>query len=152
MIRTTAGSTIAISAAQPATYDGTGYAALTYTEIGEISDLGTFGRKSNVVKYNTVKNRATTKRKGSYDEGTMTLKVGLDNADAGQILAKAAAASDNDYSLLVTLQSGDKYYFQAQVTSFENDLGSVDKITEATIALELTSDPNGGGIIEVVAP
>lgn len=151
-VRTTAGSTIALSAAQPATYDGTGYAALTYTNIGEVSDLGEFGRVYNVVKYNTIATRATTKRKGSYDEGTMQLKVGLDNDDAGQILAKAASESDNDYSFLLTLQDGTKYYFQSQVASFKITAGNVDSITEAMIALELTSDPNGGGIVEVAAP
>jgi hypothetical protein len=93
-VRTSAGSTIALSAAQPATYNEAGYSALSFTDIGEVSDLGEFGRVYNIVKYNTVATRATTKRKGSYDEGTMNLKVGLDNDDAGQNLANTAAASD----------------------------------------------------------
>jgi hypothetical protein len=150
-VRTTAGSTIALSAAQPATYDAAGYAALTYTDIGEVSDLGDFSRVYNVVKYNTIANRATTKRKGSFDEGTMQLKVGLDNDDAGQILAKTALDDDADYSFKVTIQDGTVYYFPAQVTSFPIHLGGVDSITEATITLELTTDPNGGGIVEVAA-
>src|SRR5690348_4376017 len=108
MIHTTAGSTIALSAAQPATYDEAGYGALSFTNIGEVSDLGEFGRVYNIVKYNTIATRATTKRKGSYDEGTMNLKVGLDNDDAGQILAKTASESDDDYSFELTLQDGTK--------------------------------------------
>jgi hypothetical protein len=152
MIRTSAGSTIAISAAAPATFDAAGYAALTFTTIGEVSDLGEFGRNYNVVKYNPVATRATIKRKGSYDEGTMTLKVGLDNDDAGQILAHSAAAADADYSIELTIQDGTKYYFQAQVTSFKINVGNVDSITEATIGLELTSTPAGDGIVEVAAP
>jgi hypothetical protein len=150
-VRTSAGSTIALSAAQPATYNEAGYSALSFTDIGEVSDLGEFGRVYNIVKYNTVATRATTKRKGSYDEGTMNLKVGLDNDDAGQNLANAAAASDNDYSFKLTLQDGSVYYFQTQVASFKISVGTVDSITEAMIALELTSDANGGGIVEVPA-
>lgn len=148
-LHTTAGSTLSLSAAQPATYDKTGYAALTWAEVGEISDLGSFGSKYNVVKYNTVKNRATSKRKGSYDAGTMTLKIGYDSGDAGQSLALGAVASDLNYSVQVVLQNGQKFAFQAQVTSFEYDLGNVDKITEATVILELTADPSGNVIIDI---
>jgi hypothetical protein len=154
-VRTTAGSTLAITASQPATYNSAGYEALTnaspttFVDIGEISDLGEFGRVYNVVKYNTIANRATTKRKGSYDEGTMSLKVGLDNDDAGQTLAKTASESDNDYTFRLTIQDGTKYYFQAQVSSFKITAGNVDSITEAMISLELTSDSSGGGIVQV---
>jgi len=147
-LHTTAGSTIALTASQPATYDKAGYNALTFTNIGEVSDLGQVGNKYNVVKYNTIADRATSKRKGSYDAGTMTLKVGYDSSEAGQTLAAAAAASDDNYSFQLTLQNGEIFCFQAQVTSFEYDLGNVDKITEVTITLELTPDPNGGVMID----
>ena len=43
-IESVAGTTLKISASTPATYDGTGYAALTYTTVGEVTDLGEFGR------------------------------------------------------------------------------------------------------------
>jgi len=36
-VRSSAGTTIKISASQPSTYDGTGYAALTMTTIGEVT-------------------------------------------------------------------------------------------------------------------
>jgi hypothetical protein len=92
------------------------------------------------------------KRKGSYNEGTMDIRVGLDNDDAGQILASAASESDDDHSFKVTLQDGTVYYFQAQVMSFRIGVGGVDTVTGATIRLELTSADGGVGIIEVPAP
>lgn len=150
---TTAGSTLHIKAAQPASFNSAGYGALTgWTKVGEITDFGDFGRKYNVVKHNPVDNRGTVKKKGSFDEGTMNLKLGLDTDDAGQILMKTARDSDNDYSFKVTTQNGDIYYFQAQVTEFMTNLGGVDNITAASTSLELTTNSPGIGIVEVLAP
>jgi hypothetical protein len=151
-VRTSAGSTIAISAATPATFDGAGYAALSFTSIGEVTDLGEFGRDYALVTHNPLASRGTVKKKGSFNEGTMDLKVGLDTDDAGQILAKAASKSDNDYSFKVVTQIGDVYYFQAQVMSFKVNIGSVDNITRPQIKLELTTNSAGVGIVEVLAP
>lgn len=150
-VRTSAGSTIAISAALPATFDAAGFAALAFTKIGEVTDMGEFGREYALVTHNPVDNRGTVKRKGSFNEGTMDLKVGLDTDDAGQVIAKAAADSDDDHSIEVTTQNGDKYYFLAQVMSFKVGVGSVDQITGASIKLELTTAEDGTGVIEVLA-
>lgn len=150
-VHTSAGTTIKLSASTPATFDTTGYAALTYTALGEVTDLGEFGREYALVTHNPVGSRGTVKKKGSFNEGTMTLQLGLDTDDAGQILAKSASLSDNDYSFVVETQNGDKYYFQAQVMSFKVGVGSVDSITSATISLELTTNSAGVGVVESLA-
>jgi len=150
-VRSSAGTTIKISASQPATYDASGYNALTLTTIGEVTDLGEFGREYNLITHNPIGTRATQKLKGSYNEGSISMQLGLDTDDAGQILAKAASISDNDYSLLITTQNGDKYYFQAKVMSFKVGVNNVDSVTSATITLELTSNSAGVGIVEVLA-
>lgn len=150
-VRTSAGTTIKLSAGTPATFDVAGYALLTYTALGEVTDLGEFGREYSLVTHNPVGSRGTVKKKGSFNEGTMTLQLGLDTDDAGQILAKAASASDADYSFVVETQNGDKYYFQAQVMSFKVAVGGVDSITSATISLELTTTSAGVGIVESLA-
>lgn len=149
--RTSAGSTLAISASQPSTYNEAGYEALVFTNIGEITDLGEFGRDYALVTHNPLDTRATVKRKGSYNEGAMDLKLALDTDDAGQILLSTASESDNDYSFELTLQNGDVYYFQAQVMTFKIGVGSVDQITGASVKLELTSNDAGVGIVEVPA-
>ena len=137
---TSAGTKFSISAALPATYNTAGFGALTFTEVGEITDYGEFGRKYNLVKHNPVATRKTVKRKGSYDSGSMTLPMALVNDDAGQIIMKAAAVSDNSYSFCVELKDGYKYYFTAQVMQFLTKVGSVDSITQATAMLELDDD------------
>lgn len=147
----TAGSTIALSAGVPATFDGSGYAALTYTVLGEVTDLGEFGREYALITHNPIGNRGTVKKKGSFNEGQMTLQLALDTDDAGQILAKAAALSDNPYAVKITLAQGDVYYVRVLVMSFKIGAGGVDTITTATIALELLTAANGSGIVEVLA-
>lgn len=96
-VKTSAGSTIAISAATPATFNSAGYGALSFSSIGEVTDLGEFGREFALVTHNPIATRGTQKRKGSFNEGSIDLKLGLDTDDAGQIIAKAASLSDNDY-------------------------------------------------------
>ena len=150
-VKTSAGSTIAISASQPATYNQAGDEALIYTTIGEVVNMGEFGRVYELVTHNPLATRSTVKKKGSYNEGQMALQLGLDTDDAGQILAKAAAASDNDYSIRVTTQNGDDYYMQVQVMQFKVGVGGVNQITAAMINLEITSNSAGVGIVEVLA-
>lgn len=150
-IESVAGTTLHISAATPATFDDTGYAALTWTAVGEITDLGEFGRVYNVIKHNPIGSRGTGKRKGSYDEGALNLKLALDTDDAGQILCKAASQSDDDYSVKITAQGGDKYYMQVQVVSFKNMFGSVDNMKSASVDFEITTNSAGVGVVEVLA-
>ncbi len=150
-VHTSAGSTLKISASSPATYDVTGYAALTYTTVGEVTNLGEFGREYALVTFTSVGTRGTIKKKGSFNEGTIDLQLGLDTDDAGQVIVKAASLSDNNHSFEVTTQNGDKYYFQAQVMSFKVGVASVDDITSASVSLELTTNSSGVGIVESLA-
>ena len=151
-VRTTAGSTLKVCASAPATYNSAGYAALTWTAVGEVTDLGEFGREYALVTHNPINTRITQKFKGSYNEGKMSLKIGLDTDDAGQILMKAASTSDSPYFFEVATQNGDKYYFPAMVMSWKVGVGSVDSITAASCDLELTSSSGGVGVVESLAP
>lgn len=144
---TSAGTTIGISAALPATYNQATFAALTYTEIGEVSDLGEFGREYNVVKFNPLKDRRTVKRKGSFDDGTVQVQLAKAATDAGQILLKSAVNSDASHSVKIVLQDGTTFYFTAQVSSSTVNVGNVDQITSSTFKLEIDND-----IIEILPP
>ena len=148
-VRTSAGTTLKVSAATPATFDAAGYGALKSEIVGEITDLGEFGREFSLVTHQPVGSRGTQKFKGSFNEGSMSLTLGLDMSDKGQIQMKAASLSDADYSFTVTTQNGSQYLFQGKVMSWKVGIGSVDQITTASVTLELTSSAAGVGIIEV---
>ena len=144
---TSAGSKLSISAAAPATYNAAGYAALIFTEIGEISDLGEFGRQYNLVTYNVLSQRRTIKRKGSYNDGTISAQMARVPSDAGQAILVTAVNSDDSHSLKVVLQDGTVFYTTAQIMSYTTSIGNVDQITGATVNMEIDND-----IIEVAAP
>jgi len=136
---TSAGSTLAISAALPTTVTETDYAALSYTEIGEITDLGSTGRTYNIVRHNPVKTRGTVKLKGSFDDGTKTVQAAYAPGNAGQALLATALDDDAFYSFKETLQDGTIKYFQAMVASAPVNVGTVDQVTGTTFAVEIKS-------------
>lgn len=151
-VQTVAGTHIRISAGQPATFNAAGYAAMTFTNIGEITDGGEHGREYAEVTHNPIDTRGTQKFKGSFNEGTKTLQLADDIEDAGQLLLKAALLSDSDYSFEVEYQDGSIDYFQAKVMSFRKATSTVDTIQSASVGLSITTTKAGIGIIEVPAP
>jgi hypothetical protein len=82
----------------------------------------------------------------------MSLSLGLDTDDAGQIIMKAGSLSDLAYSFEVETQNGDIYYFQAMVMSWKLGVSSVDTITTASCNLEITTSSTGVGVVEDLAP
>lgn len=144
---TSAGTKLLISAAIAATYNATGFAALTWTEIGEVSEMGEFGRQYNLVTFNTLGDRRTVKRKGSYNDGTIACQMARVPDDAGQAILTTAVDDDDSYSVKIILQDGTIFYTTAQIMSYTTNIGNVDQITSATVNLEIDND-----IIEVPAP
>ncbi|HQZ58195.1 MAG TPA: phage tail tube protein [Acinetobacter sp.] len=146
-VQTTAGTTIGISATLPATENKAGYEALTFALIGEVTDLGEYGKEYSTVTHNPIASRKTIKRKGSYNNGTLALQLGIDAADAGQVICDAAVDSDNNYAFKVTYQDGTVDYFSGQIMSFKTNAGSVDQILSGAINIELNTD-----VISVALP
>jgi len=144
---TSAGTKISVTATAPGTYDDNstdGLPTLSYTEIGEVSDLGEFGREYNEVTFNPLGDRRTVKRKGSYNDGSVSMTVARVPGEAGQTILTSALDDDESYYFDVELQDGTHLYFAAQVMSYTTNVGSVDQITTASVTLGITND-----IIEV---
>lgn len=134
-----AGTTIGVSATLPATDDQAGYDALTFTNIGEVTDMGEYGSVYALVTHNPIGTRRTQKFKGSFNDGSISLGIAESVADAGQVILDAAVASDADYAFAIIAQDGDKDYFQAKVMSKTVNIGSVDSIRSSTAQLEITT-------------
>lgn len=150
-VSTGAGTTIGIVLAPPATFDTVGYAALTFVNIGEVTDIPDFGREFEIITHKPISSRGTVKKKGGFNEGSLDLKLGLNSDDAGTILLKAAALSDADYSFKVALPTGDVFYFRAICASFKVAVGNSGSIISATAKLDLQTSSAGVGIVEVLA-
>ena len=141
---TSAGTKLYTTASAPATYNQAGFAALTWTEVGEIVNLGDFGRTYNVVNHINLGSRKTVKLKGSYNEGNLDLQLARAPGDAGQAKLVAASTSDTSYSFKVLLQDGTVMYFSGQVISYTTNVGASDQIVGASCVIEINND-----IIEV---
>ena len=140
-IQTSAGTTFAIATALPGTYDATGFNALTWQLVAEITDIGEFGKEFNLVTHIPLATRGTKKFKGSFNNGAVTLQMARDqNASSNQDKLKTALASDASYAFRVTLQDGTKLYYTGKVMSYKSQVGGVDQMTGASCAIELDAD------------
>ena len=111
--QTAAGSTLAISAATPASQDAAGFTALTFTEVGQLEKIGTFGANFAKIDFQPLKG-PKQKYKGSADYGALQPSYAIDSSDAGQTLRQTSADDESQklYSFKVTLQDGTKSFFQ----------------------------------------
>lgn len=143
---TSAGSKLYMTKSAPATYTAGGFTQLTFTLIGEVFEMGEFGRQYNLVTFNPLSDRRTVKRKGSFNDGTISCQMARVPSDAGQALLTAGVDSDDSYSVKIELQDGTVFFTTAQIMSYTTNIGNTDQITSATVNLEIDND-----IIEVPA-
>lgn len=145
---TAADSTLAISAAAPATFDEAGYSALTFTEIEGIEKFGAIGATMAKVEFQPLKG-PKQKHKGSTDYGSLNPPIAHDAADAGQTLLRTAAEPGNNarYSFKATYSDGSVRYFQGRVFGYPETVDGADSIIMANPTIEIDSK-----IVKVDAP
>ena len=110
------------------------------TEVGEVVDMGDYGRKYNTVTHMPLATRETRKLKGSYNDGAMAMRLARAPGDDGQEILITAVDDDDAYYFAVTLQDGTKQYFSGLVASYTTNIGGSDKITEAAVEIEINSE------------
>lgn len=140
----------------PATFDETGYAALTWTEVGTIEDLGEFGDSYSSVTFESLSDGRTQKFKGTADAGDMSLTVAFDGADTGQVAIKTAldyTGAANYYfkvalndAITPTTGTPSIFYFGGKVTQRRIQTGSVNNVVKASVQIGICTE-----IVEVAA-
>lgn len=123
------------------------YQALVYTEVGEVEDMGEFGDESEQITFTALSDARTRKLKGPRDAGTMTIVVGDDMLDDGQIAMEAAEASPIDHIFKVVLNDaitvgGDpsEHYFHGKVFSKRRNVGNASNVVRRNFAIGINSD------------
>ena len=151
---TSAGTTIAISAAAPATYNKAGYEALTYTAIGEVTDLGDIpDRLYELVTHQPIATRGMQKAKGGYNLGSQTIVYALDPNDAGQTLVNAAVNSDAAYSVRIAHPTLGTIYARALIMGGPKNYGTVSSVAGKSVTLEYSApSATEDGIVLVPTP
>lgn len=139
-----------VVASQPATEDAAGYAALTFIEVGELTNIPAFGSTTAVIESNPLKTGVTEKYKGFKNYGSISLDMDLDLEDAGQLLMVSGAEGDNDtvrYSHELKYPNGEVRYFQGQIFSFTENPGGQNSMVTANSNVEISTP-----IVRVAAP
>jgi hypothetical protein len=136
--QTAAGSSLAISAALPSSYEAVGYAALTFLEIGQVEKLGSFGASFAKVEFQPLMG-PKKKYKGSADYGALQPSISIDAADAGQALLQVAADDESQklYAFCVTFQDGAKRYFAGRVFGAPETADGADSMLMAAPTVEI---------------
>lgn len=127
----------------------------SYTSIGFVSTIGEFGRVYQEVEFNSLGDRNVLKFKGQRNDGTLSMELGRDLTDAGQVALWDALDSDQDYNFTVILNdaSGDTsadgttFIFKAKVMSFTTNVSDANSVVGATVTLGVKS----GSIEETIA-
>lgn len=144
---TASGSKVYIApsvAAEPA--DATAYAALTWTEIGFLSNIGEYGDESSLQTGAVVGDARVRKAKGARDAGTLTLTVFPDPDDDGQAALIAAEATNSNYPIKIVepnrlnaTGTDGIDYMTVLVSSKRKALGGNDTIVTRTFNAAITS-------------
>ena len=103
ILYTSADSELAVCATAPATFDGTGYAALTWVTVGGLLSIPDLGDTFAEVTANFMGTRRTQYAKGSVGGASGDVTCSYQVADAGQVILEAAYTSDCDIYARVTL-------------------------------------------------
>jgi hypothetical protein len=143
VINSLAGTTMAISASLPATYDAAGYGAtsITYTAVGEVESIGEHGVTAAVTEFTPIGTATVAKVKGSKNYGTLPLTMGALPSDAGQDILEAASESNSRYSVKLTYQDTSIHYLDVLVSKFAQVNGSVDDIAKISCELAVCRAP-----------
>ncbi|WP_157057550.1 hypothetical protein [Loktanella sp. 3ANDIMAR09] len=140
------GGFLSASAAAPATYDSTGYAALTWSDVTQASEIPEFGPEHSPVTFTPLKTGIVDKFHGELNYGSFTVPGALDADDAGQGILKAALASKDEISFRETRSDGSIRYFSGKVMSFRTGQ-SVGSVVPFSCMIEVTR-----ATVDVAAP
>lgn len=150
-VTTASGSKIFIGPTTPVTGANTAaiitaYKALAWVEIKEVESLGEFGDQANDVTFTSLSDARVRHLKGARDAGVLTLVVGRDPFDAGQIAARAAEKTKFAYAIkIVAADAQDEndtptsFFFHALVQGARENFGEADNVVKTNFDLGITT-------------
>ncbi|WP_342640936.1 hypothetical protein [Rhodoligotrophos ferricapiens] len=132
------------------------HATDTYTEIGEVTNLGEFGRTYQEITHEPLASRDVRKHKGTRNDGSLVIQLARDINDAGQEAVEAALDSDFDYNFKIELNDKPEedgtntlIYIKAKVMAFTDNIGGPNQVVGGTITLGIKT---GSKVIVPAAP
>lgn len=145
---TAGGTAVALSLTAPSTFDSSGYVAVgSYTTVGEVDDVqGEIGRLYELAtRYALSRAGAATHATTNFDDGSITLPIALDFADAGQDLIRANAGAT--VSVKITLPNSVVIYCQAILLGAPINIGNTTSFIMHNAQLKIITSATGVGIV-----
>jgi hypothetical protein len=136
------GTTYAVSASLPATYDAAGYGAttITYTLVGKPKAFFAYGNERNINEFVPLSGSVEyTKGVARFGNGDFT--CGDVPLDAGQVILKAAEASANHYSMKITYPDGEIHYLDIIVAAWRLAAAADGAMLERTAKIGICKTP-----------
>ena len=134
------GAFIEVSVNEPATRDEAGYAALSYTEVGNTITIPQFGGSSSPTSSTPLKTGTVCKSQGPIDWGQLALNNLYTEGDAGHAIlldGLDGATKGQDLSYKITYPNGAIRYTAGYVGAYQETPGSAgdNLMMDATIEL-----------------
>ena len=122
------------------------FAALTWTEVGNVQSLGEYGDEAQDIPFTALGDGRTRHAKGSRDASVISVVVGRDGTDTGQIALSAAEATNNNFGFKIVLPNrltsggtDEINYFRANVRSKRKNVGSANNVIMDTYNVGISS-------------
>ena len=130
------GASISVVKDLPATHDVMGFGALTFVKVGEINGFPDLDGTYDIATFGNLETGQETKFVDVLRAGSSTFNIGLDVADAGQIVLQDAFDTAAKASFEFKLKDGTIYYRTAAVTSFAPSGIGTGNVVLASLGLE----------------
>jgi len=137
-----AGVAFYIGDSAPGTYDKAGYEAVTWSKVGEISNIsGDVGKVFNLATYQLLEDRGIVKRKGGYNNGSISVEYAYHRSDTGQADMVTAVDSDDPLPFRIVLTDDDTtyVYLMGQVMGTPINIGGTEDFITSTVPIEIDS-------------
>ena len=141
-VLTSTGTIFGVAAAAPATVDAVGFAALTYLNVGELTEIPEYGPSAEVVTHQPLATGITEKYKGFINNGSMSIQCARDADDAGQALLALGVTGINknvEHSFRITYQDGSIDYFTGKIFSYTKNPGGANSVVGSSVQVEINS-------------
>lgn len=122
------------------------FLADTFVEVGEVEDLGEFGDTSEGITFASLSDARVRKLKGTRDAGDMSVIVGADMTDVGQVAMEDAEASPLNFQFKVELNDAltvggtpSEHYFFGKVMSKRLTVGTANNVVRRNFSVGIDS-------------
>lgn len=136
------GTTFELVDGEPATYDDTGFEALTYTAVGEVTDIPQFGGSAVVTEHKPLATGIIDKLIGSINYGSITVPMASVWSDSGQTAVKSGFDGANkrlEHSFKISNTNVGTVYFTGKISAFQYTPGDADAVYTNSVTVELTN-------------